>query len=54
MTCTLTVNKKLLWQRLMRMVIDKICKLTVKGVKSKSESFFFNISSRFGVMEEKP
>ena len=24
----------------MRMVIDKICKMTVKGVKSKSESFF--------------
>ena len=34
------VNKRLLWQLLMRMVIDKICKMTVKGVKSKSESFF--------------
>ena len=35
-----TVNKRLLLQPLMRMVIDKICKMTVKGVKSKSESFF--------------
>ena len=35
-----TVNKRLLWQHLIRMVIDQICKMTVKGVKSKSESFF--------------
>ena len=34
-----TVNKRLLWQPLMRMVIDKICKMTIKSVKSKSESF---------------
>ena len=32
----------------MRMVIDKICKMTVKGVKSKKESFF---SISRGVME---
>ena len=32
----------------MRMVIDKICKMTVKGVKSKSESFF---SISHGVLE---
>ena len=32
----------------MRMVIDKICKMTVKGVKSKSESFF---SLARGVLE---
>ena len=43
-----TVNKRLLWQPLMRMVIDKICKMTVKGVKSKSESFF---SISRGVLE---
>ena len=30
------------------MVIDKICKMTVKGVKSKSESFF---SISHGVLE---
>ena len=41
----------LLWKHLIRMVIDKICKMTVKGVKSKSE-VSFNISWRFGVMEE--
>ena len=40
-----TVNQRLLWQPLMRMVIDKICKMTVKGVKSKSESFFLISSS---------
>ena len=32
----------------MRMVIDKICKMTVKGVKSKSESFF---SISHGILE---
>ena len=32
----------------MRMVIDKICKMTVKGVRSKSESFF---SISRGVLE---
>ena len=41
-------KKRLLWQPVMRMVIDKICKMTVKGVKSKSESFF-SISD--GVLE---
>ena len=35
-----SVNKRLLWQHLIRMVIDEICKTTFKGVKSKSESFF--------------
>ena len=43
-----TVNKRLLWQHLIRMVIDKICKMTVEGVKSKSESFF---SISHGVLE---
>ena len=43
-----TVNKRLLWQHLIRMVIDKICKVTIKGVKSKSESFF---SISHGVLE---
>ena len=43
-----TVNKRLLWQHLIRMVIDKICKMTFEGVKSKSESFF-SISD--GVLE---
>ena len=47
MTCH-TLNKRLLWQPLMRMVIDKICKMTVKGAKSKSESFF---SIARGVLE---
>ena len=31
-------KQRFLWQPLMRMVIEKICKMTVKGVKSKSES----------------
>ena len=35
-----TVNKRLLWQPLMRMVIDKIPKMAAKGVKPKSESLF--------------
>ena len=43
-----TVTKRLLWQHLIRMVIDKICKMTVEGVKSKSESFF---SISHGVLE---
>ena len=33
-------------------VIDKICKMTVKGVKIKVRKFLFNILWRFGVMEE--
>ena len=43
-----TVNKGLLWQHLIRMVIDKICKMIVKGVKSNSKSFF---SISLGVLE---
>ena len=35
-----TGNRRLLWQHLTTMVIEKIRKMTVKGVKSKSESFF--------------
>ena len=35
-----TGNKRLLWQHLTTMVIDKISKMSVKGVKLKSESFF--------------
>ena len=35
-----TENKRLLWQHLTTIVIDKIRKMTVKGVKLKSESFF--------------
>ena len=31
-------KQRLLWQHLITMVIDKICKMTVKGVKLKSES----------------
>ena len=34
-----TDNKRLPWQHLVRMVIDKRCKMTVKGVKLTSESF---------------
>ena len=33
-------NKRLLWQHLTAMVIDKIRKMSIKGVKLKSESFF--------------
>ena len=33
-------KKRLLWQHLTTMVTDKIRKMTVKGVKLKSESFF--------------
>ena len=33
-------KQKIAKQPLMKMVIDKICKITVKGVKSKLESFF--------------
>ena len=35
-----TGNKRLLWQHLTTMVIDKIRKMSIKGVKLKSESFF--------------
>ena len=35
-----TGNKRLLWQYLTTMVIDKIRKMSVKGVKLKSESYF--------------
>ena len=35
-----TGNKRLLWQHLTTMVIDKIRKMSVKGVKLKSESYF--------------
>ena len=38
----------MLWQHLIGMVIDKIYKMTVEGVKSKSESFF---SISHGVLE---
>ena len=38
----------MLGQHLIRMVINKSCKMTVKGVKSKSESFF---SLSHGVLE---
>ena len=33
-------KQRLLWQHLTAMVIDKIRKMSVKGVKLKSESFF--------------
>ena len=35
-----TGNKRLLWQHLTTKVIDKIRKMSIKGVKLKSESFF--------------
>ena len=35
-----TRNKRLLWQHLTTMVIDKMRKMSIKGVKLKSESFF--------------
>ena len=35
-----TGNKRLLWQHLTTMVIDKIRNISVKGVKLKSESYF--------------
>ena len=35
-----TGNKRLLWQHLTAMVIDKIRKMSLKGVKLKSESYF--------------
>ena len=41
-----TVNKRLLWQHLIRMVIGKICKIKVRKL-------LFDISWNFGVMEEK-
>ena len=43
-----TGNKRLLWQQLTTMVIDKICKMSIKGVKLKLESFF---SISRGVLE---
>ena len=43
-----TENKKLLWQHLITMVINKICKITAKVVKLKSESLF---SISCGVLE---
>ena len=33
-------NKRLLWQHLTTMVIEKIRRMSIKGVKLKSESFF--------------
>ena len=36
------------------MVVDNIRKMSVKGVKVKVRKLLFNISWRFGVMEEKP
>ena len=41
-------NKRLPWKHLIIMVIDKICKMTVKGLKLKQESFF---SISCGVLE---
>ena len=35
-----TGNKRLLWQHLTTMVFDKTRKMSVKGVKLKSESYF--------------
>ena len=35
-----TGNKRLLWQHLTTMVIDKIRTMSINGVKLKSESFF--------------
>ena len=43
-----TENKRLPWQHLIKIVFDKICKITAKGVKLKSESFF---SISCGVLE---
>ena len=35
-----TGNKRLLWQHLTTMVIDKVRKMSVRDVKLKSESYF--------------
>ena len=35
-----TGNKRLVWQHLTTMVIDKIRKMSVKGVKLKSANYF--------------
>ena len=35
-----TGDQRLLWQHLTAMVIDKIRKISVKGVKLKSENYF--------------
>ena len=43
-----TGNKRLLWQHLTTMVIAKIRKMSIKGVKLKSESLF---SKSPGVLE---
>ena len=46
-----TGNKRLLWQHLTTMVIDKMRKMTTKGVKLKSESFFLispGVLDRYG------
>ena len=37
-----TGNKRLLWQHLTAMVIEKIRKMSVKDVKLKSESYFLS------------
>ena len=49
-----TENKSLPWQHLIKMVNDKICQMTVKGVKIKVRKYLFNILWRFGVMEDPP
>ena len=41
-------NEKLPWQYLITMAIDKICKMTVKGIELKSKSFFLIF---YGVLE---
>ena len=41
-------DRRLPWQHLITIVIDKICKMTFKGLKLTSESFF---SISYGVME---
>ena len=38
--CDTIKSQRLPWQHLITMVIDKICKMTVKSVKLKLESFF--------------
>ena len=43
-----TESKRLPWQHLITTVIDKICKITIKGVKLKSESFF---GTSYGIFE---
>ena len=43
-----TENKRLPLQHLIKIVFDKICKMTVKGVKLKSVSFF---SISYGILK---